>query len=281
METRVSSATREVVIAKGRPTVLIGERINPAGKKKMAESLAAGDIRIICTEAIAQVQAGADMLDVNVGAFEVDEVITLPKAVKAIMEVTDVPLCIDTHNVEALAAALKVYRGKPLINSVSGEERSLSAILPLAKEHKAAVIGILQDDEGIPKDIERRLAIARKIIERAESFGIPCQDVVIDCLSLAVGAEPSAGVTVIETIRRVSNELKVNTTVGASNISFGLPDRDLLNNAFVAMAIASGITSLIVDVARTRPTVLAADAITGRDKYLKRYINCFRQRQKQ
>jgi len=179
METIVSSATREVVIGDGQPTVLIGERINPAGKKKLAEALKAGKLEIVRSEALAQVEAGADILDINVSSFGVDEVALLPRAVQAVMDTVDVPLCLDSANPEALAAALKVYKGKPLINSVTGEERSLENVMPLVREYGAAVIGLVQDDEGIPRDVERRVAIAGKIVTRAEAAGIPREDIII------------------------------------------------------------------------------------------------------
>ncbi len=278
METRVSSVTREVTIGDSQPTVLIGERINPAGKKKLAEALQAGNLEIVRREAIAQAQAGADILDINVSTFGVDEVTLLPKAVKAVMDSVDIPLCLDSTNPEALAAALKVYKGKPLINSVTGEEHSLDKILPLVKEHGAAVIGLVQDDEGIPKDSERRVAIAHKIVERAEAVGISRQDIIIDCLTLAVGADTSSGLAAIETAGLIKAELGVNLTLAASNISFGMPDRHLLNSAFVVMVIAAGVTCLIVDVARIRPVVLAADLILNRDKHARRYIEAYRQR---
>jgi 5-methyltetrahydrofolate--homocysteine methyltransferase len=281
METRVSSAGKEVVIGDKRPTVLIGERINPAGKKKLAESLQAGNLEIVRKEALAQVQAGADILDVNVGTFGVDEVALLPRAVRAVMDTVDVPLCIDSNNPAALEAAAKIYRGKPLINSVTGEEHSLTRVLRLAKEYEAAVVGLVQDDEGIPKDVKRRVSIAHKIVERAEAVGVTRENIVIDCLAFAVGAEPESGVAVIEAVRRIKAELGVNITMGASNVSFGLPDRELLNNAFVAMAIAAGATCLIVDVGKVRPTVLAADLILGQDKRARRYIEAYRQRPKE
>lgn len=281
METRISSATKEVIIGDNQPTVLIGERINPAGKKKMSQALKAGNLEIVGREALAQVQAGADIIDVNVGAFGVDEVILLPQAVKAVMDTVDVPLCLDSANPEALEAALKVYKGKPLINSVTGGEHSMRKILPVAKEYGAVVIGLVQDDEGIPNNSERRVAIAHKIVERALAIGIPGEDVIIDCLALAVGADISSGLITIETIRRVKAELGMNLTLGASNISFGLPDRDLLNDAFVAVVIAAGVTCLIVNVAKVRQIVLAADLVLGRDKRARRYIEAYRQRQRQ
>jgi 5-methyltetrahydrofolate--homocysteine methyltransferase len=280
METRVSTATKEVVIADNQPTVLIGERINPAGKKKLSAALKAGNLEIVTREAQAQVQARADILDINVSLFDVDEVSLLPRVVQAVMDTVDVPLCLDSANPQALAAALKVYKGKPIINSVTGEEHSLEKVLPLVKEYGAAVIGLLQDDEGIPNNPERRLAIAHKIVDRAQAVGIPPQDVIIDCLAFSVGADTSSALVTIDTVRRVKAELGVNLILGASNVSFGLPDRTLLNRAFVAMAIAAGVTCLIVDVAKVRPIVLAADLALGRDKYARRYIETYRRHRK-
>ena len=279
METRVSSTTKEVIIGQGHPTVLIGERINPTGKKRMSEALKAGDLEVVRKEALAQVEMGADIIDVNVSAAGVDEVSLLPQAVQVIMDTTNVPLCLDSPKLEALEAALKVYRGKPLINSVTGEEHSLEKILPLVKEYGAAVIGLVQDEEGVPKDAERRLSVAHKIIERAGAVGIPPEDIIIDCLALAVGADPSSGSVILETIARIKAELGVNLTMGASNVSFGLPDRNLLNSTFIAMVIAGGVTCLIVDVAKVRPTVLAADLLLNQDTYARRYIRAYRERQ--
>jgi 5-methyltetrahydrofolate--homocysteine methyltransferase len=280
METRVSSSTKEVVIGGEGPTVLIGERINPAGKKKLAETLKAGDLEMVRIEAQAQAQAGADVLDVSVGTFGVNEIALLPRAVQEVMATVDIPLCFDSASPEALEAALKFYKGKALINSVTGEERSLANVLPLVKEYGAAVIGLVQDEKGIPKDTERRVAVAHKLVERAEAAGIPREDVIIDCMAFAVGADPTSGPAVIEAIRRIKAELGVNLTLGASNVSFGMPDRKLLNDAFVIMAIAAGVTCLIVDVAKVRPSVLAADLILGRDKHARRYIEAYRQRQR-
>jgi 5-methyltetrahydrofolate--homocysteine methyltransferase len=280
METRVSSLTKEVIIGDERPTVLIGERINPAGKKKLAEALKTGNLEMVRREALAQTQAGADLLDVSVSLFGVDEVVLLPQAVQAVIDTVDIPLCLDSANPEALEAALKVYKGKPLINSVTGEERSLAKVLPLVKDYGAAVIGLVQDDKGIPKNSERRVAIASNVVERAEAVGIDREDIIIDCLAFAAGADPSSGPAVIEAIRKIKAELGVNLTLGASNVSFGLPDRNLLNRAFVVMAIAAGVTCLIVDVAKVRPAVVAADLILGRDKHARRYIEDYRRRQR-
>jgi len=281
METKMSSSKKEVIIGDNRPTVLIGERINPTGKKKLAEALKAGDLEIVRKEALAQTQAGADIIDVNVGVFGIDEAAMLPKAVQAVMETVDTPLCIDSSNPDALEAALKVYKGKPLVNSVTGEEHSQKRVLPLIKKYGAAVIGLVQDDEGIPKDAEGRVRVAHKIVEKVEAAGIPREDLVIDCLAFAVGAEPASGVAVIEAIQRIKAELGVNMTMGASNVSFGLPDRELINNAFVVMATAAGATCLIVDAAKVRSIILAADLVLGRDKRARRYIEAYRQRPKQ
>ena len=215
----------------------------------------------------------------NVGTFGVDEVTLLPQAVKAVMDTIDIPLCLDSANPDAIEAALKVYKGKPLINSITGEEHSLAKVLPLVKEYGAAVIGLVQDENGIPKDSERRVAIAHKLVERVEAAGIAREDIIIDCSAFAVGADPSSGPAVIEAIRKIKAELGVNLTLGASNVSFGLPDRDLLNNSFVVMAITAGVTCLIVDVAKVRPSILAADLVLGHDKRARRYIESYRQRQ--
>ena len=281
MDTRVSSATTEVLITNEGPTVLIGERINPSGKKKLAEALKNGDFDLVRKEAIAQVDAGADILDVNVACPGVDEISALPKAIETIMASVDVPLCIDINNPVALKEALKVYKGKPIVNSVTGEENSLNEILPLVKEYGAAVIGLTIDDEGIPKESDRRVAVSHKIIERAGSLGIPAEDVIIDCLALTLGADSNAGTVTLEAIRKVTEELGVNQTLGASNISFGLPDRALVNHTFLALAIWSGVSCPTVDVAKVRPAVLSIDLILGRDRFAQRYIREFRQRKSQ
>jgi 5-methyltetrahydrofolate--homocysteine methyltransferase len=281
METVLTSASREVIISSDRPTILIGERINPAGKKKLAESLKQGNMDFVRKEAIDQVKAGADILDVNVTVFGLDETPLLPAAVRAVMEVTDVPLCIDSANVEALRAALKLYKGKPLINSVSGEEKSLARVLPLVKEYGTAVVGLTQDDNGIPKDARTRIEIAEKIINRAEQMGIPRSDIVIDCLALAIGADPRSCVTALETIREVRSRLGVNMTLGASNISFGMPDRLWINYSYLAMTIEAGVTCPVVDVAKVRASILATDLLLAKDKRARRYIEAFRARQNQ
>jgi 5-methyltetrahydrofolate--homocysteine methyltransferase len=278
METKLSSSSKEVIIGGGRPTVLIGERINPTGKKKLTTALQTGDREPVKREALEQTLAGADVLDVNVGAIGIDQIAMLPQAIQHVMKTVDIPLCIDTDNIKALEAALKVYKGKALVNSVTGEEKSLANVLPLIKEYGAAVIGLVQDDKGTPADSVRRVAIAHKIVDRAEVLGIHREDVVIDCLAFAIGADNKSGLTILDTIRRIKDELGVNTTMGASNVSFGMPDRELLNNAFIATVIATGATCLIVDVAKVRPIVLAVDLILGRDPYARRYTKAYRER---
>jgi 5-methyltetrahydrofolate--homocysteine methyltransferase len=279
METILTGTKGTVQIAPDRPTVLIGERINPTGRKKLAAELVAGNIEIVKSEAQAQVAAGADVVDVNVGATGVDQATVLPRAVEMVQEVVEAPLSIDTADHEALAAALKVYQGKPLVNSVNGEERNLKAVLPLVSEHGAAVIGLCMDDDGIPDDPHRRLEIARNIVERAEAVGIPREDILIDCLALTIGADSSAALVTLETIRLVRAKLGVNMTLGASNVSFGLPDREVLNWAFLAMAIREGVNAPIVNAARVREAILAADVLLGRDDFAIRYIKAYRKRQ--
>jgi len=285
METILKGVRETVTIGSEKPTVLIGERINPTGKKRLAAALAEGDLEIIRLEAKAQVEAGADVLDVNVGAAGVNEGDLLPKAVRLVMETVGVPVCIDSANAKALRAALAVHKelapeGKPLINSINGEEARLQEVLPLVAEYKAAVIGLTMDDDGIPPAAEKRLAVARKIIERAEALGIPREDIVIDCLALTVGADSRAGLVTLEAIRLVREELGANMTLGASNVSFGLPEREVVNHAFLTMAIQLGVNCPIVDAAKVRPAILAADLILGRDEYAMRYIKAYKKRKK-
>jgi 5-methyltetrahydrofolate--homocysteine methyltransferase len=279
METKVWSSTREVCIGNNRATVLIGERINPTGKKKLSQALMDRDFDLVRGEALAQVSAGADILDVNVGITGVDEVDLLRQVVQVVAETVDVPLCIDSNNIKAIDAALSTYQGKALINSVSGKERSLKEVLPVVKQHGAAVIALLMDERGIPNDPERRVEVASKILEEAERIGMSSQDVLVDCLSTAVGADSMAGVLTVQTIQKVKADLRVNTTMGASNISFGLPSRDLLGSTFLAIAIGAGLDCAIVNVVQGRPVALAADLVLGRDDYAMRYIRLYRETQ--
>ena len=280
METKVSRAVMEVFIGDHRPTVLIGERINPTGKKMLSAALKTGDMEVVRREAVAQVEAGADILDINVVTPGVDEVALLPRVVKVVMESVEVPLSIDINNPKALEAALKIYQGKPIVNSVTGEDESLNGVLPLVKEYGAAVIGLTIDESGIPKEPEKRVAIAHKIVERADTFGITREDIIIDCLALTVGADDKSALVTLEAIRGVKAELGVNQTLGSSNISFGLPDRHVINHAFLALAIEAGVTCPTVDAAKVRQTVLATDLIWGRDRFAQRYIKDYTQRKK-
>lgn len=279
MRTRISSATKEVLIGSDLPTVLIGEGINPTGKKKLAAALQDRNMEPVCNEAIAQVQAGADILDINVGISDIDETILLPQAIQAVLGVVDVPLSIDSSNTDALEAALNVYQGKPIVNSVTGQEESLNNVLPLVKKYGAAVIGLTMDHEGISTDANQRVAIAHKIVDRAEAMGIQREDIIIDCLILTIATDDKAGLVTLEAIRRVKEELLVNQTLGASNVSFGLPNRDVLNNAFLALAIAAGVTCPTVNVAKVNTAVLATNLVLGRDDYAQRYIRAYRRQQ--
>lgn len=280
--TVVSSKAKTVEISRDLPTVIIGERINPTGRKKVLAALQEGNFDIVREDATSQVKAGAVILDVNAGVPGADEPALLKQVMSMVMEVTDVPLCIDTADPDALAAALSVYEGKPLINSVNGEERSLEAVLPLVKEHGAAVIGLCMDDDGIPDSAEGRLKVASKIIERAGKLGIGPEDIAIDPLALTMGADSNAGRVALEAIKLIVAEFGVNITMGASNISFGMPDRKYINSTFIAMAIHAGMTCPITNplVPEVRIAVLAADLAMGRDDYGMRWIQAYRARQK-
>lgn len=281
LTTIISSARQTVEISRDQPTVIIGERINPTGRKNVLAALQAGNFEVVRQDALAQVEAGAQVLDVNAGVPGMDESVLLPQVLQTVMDVTDVPLCIDTANPAALEAALKTYQGKALINSTNGEEKSLKAVLPLAKEYGAAVIGLCIDDSGIPPTAEGRLAVAAKIIERAAQLGIPTADVVIDPLTLTLGADSHAAQVTLKTIELVVKEFGVNITAGASNVSFGLPDRKYLNAAFIAIAIYCGLTCPITNplVTEVNTAVLAADLALGRDDYGMHWISAYRQRQ--
>lgn len=282
METVLKSIETEVVIGPGRPTVLIGEKISAAARDDLARALRDGDLDPLIEEAQDQVEAGADVLEVNVGAPGVDEMVWLPKAVRAILETVDVPVSIDTADFEALEAALTTHRelapdGKPLINSVNGEERYLEGILPLAVEYKAAVIGMALDDEGIPQTPEARLAVAQRIVDRAEAAGLAPEDVVIDCMALSVSTDPQAGRVTLEAIRKVREVLGVNMTLGPSNVSFGLPEREKLDQAFIAMALHNGVNCPIVNVGQDRRFIMGVDVILGRDEQGLHFIETYRE----
>jgi 5-methyltetrahydrofolate--homocysteine methyltransferase len=278
-DTVVTSATKEVVIGFDRPFVMIGERINPTGRKILAEEMANGDYSRVERDAIAQVEAGAQMLDVNAGIPLADEPAILAKAIQLVQSVTDVPLSIDSSIVAALEAGLAVYKGKALVNSVTGEDERLETVLPLVKKYGAAVIAISNDETGIAEDPDVRFAVAKKIVERAEDHGIPRSDVVVDPLIMPLGAINQAGVQAFHIIRRLRDELKVNTSCGASNISFGLPSRGGINAAFLSMAIGAGMTSAITNPCHEEimRSVLAADALMGHDPHCMRWLKKFRE----
>jgi 5-methyltetrahydrofolate--homocysteine methyltransferase len=278
-ETVVSSATRELVIGFERPFVLIGERINPTGRKIMAEEMKVGDYSRVQSDALAQVAAGAHMLDVNAGIPLADEPRILAEAIQLVQSLTDVPLSIDSSIIDALEAGLSVYQGKALVNSVTGEDESLDRVLPLVKKHGAAVVAISNDETGISEDIDDRFNVAKKIVERASDYGIPACDVVVDPLVMPIGAINNAGREVLKLIYRLRTELKVNTTCGASNVSFGLPNRNGFNGAFISMAIQAGMTSAITNPlhAEVVAASLGADVMLGKDPDCARWIKQFRE----
>ena len=276
--TVVSSATREVVIGWDLPFVMIGERINPTGRKLLAEEMKAGDFSRVERDAVAQVEAGAQMLDINAGIPLADEPAILARTIQLVQSLVDVPLSIDSSIVEALEAGLAVYKGKPLLNSVTGEDERLERVLPLVKKYGAAVIAISNDETGISEDPDVRFAVAKKIVERAADHGIPRADVVVDPLLMPIGAMATAGRQVFHILSRLRDELKVNSCCGASNVSFGLPNRDGINGAYLSMAIASGLTSAITNPvsAEVKHAVMAADVLMGNDPECGRWIREFR-----
>jgi 5-methyltetrahydrofolate--homocysteine methyltransferase len=277
--TTISSATREVHIGFDQPFVIIGERINPTGRKILAEEMKNGDYSRVEADALAQVAAGAHMLDVNAGIPLADEPRILAEAVQLVQSITDVPLSIDSSIVEALEAGLAVYQGKALVNSVTGEDEVLERVLPLVAKHKAAVVAISNDETGISEDPDVRFAVAKKIVERAADYGIPRSDVVVDPLVMPIGAINTAGVQVMALVRRLRDELKVNTTCGASNVSFGLPNRNGINSAFLTMAMGSGMTSAITSP--LHPEVMQAvrggDVMMGHDPDCTNWIRAYRE----
>jgi 5-methyltetrahydrofolate--homocysteine methyltransferase len=276
--TVVSSATREVVIGDDRPFVVIGERINPTGRKLLAEEMKAGDFSRVERDAIAQVEAGAHMLDVNAGIPLADEPAILARTVELVQSLVDVPLSIDSSIVEALEAGLAAYRGKALVNSVTGEEDRLERVLPLVRKYGAAVVAISNDETGISEDPDVRFAVAKRIVERAADHGIPREDVVVDPLLMPIGAMRTAGRQVFRILGRLRDELKVNSTCGASNVSFGLPNREGINAAYLTMAMASGLTSAITNPIAdgVRHAVMAGDVLLGNDEDAARWIRAFR-----
>ena len=277
-DTVISSATREVVIGFGRPFVMIGEKINPTGRKILAEEMKAGDFSRVQADALAQVAAGAQMLDVNAGIPLADEPAMLAHAIELVQSLTDVPLSIDSSIVEALEAGMAVYQGKPLINSVTGEDEVLERVLPLVARHGAAVVAISNDETGISEDPDVRFEVARKIVNRAADHGIHYSDIVVDPLVMPIGAMGSAGQQVFRLVRRLREELRVNTTCGASNVSFGLPNRHQVTGTFLSMAISHGMTSAIMSPLHpeVKAAVLAADVLAGHDPNCAAWIRTHR-----
>jgi 5-methyltetrahydrofolate--homocysteine methyltransferase len=278
MDTIIQSRTRTVLIGPERPFTIIGERINPTGRKLLGQEMAAGNYDRVRSDALAQVAAGAHMLDVNAGIPLADEPAILAQAVRIVQSITDVPLSIDSSIVAALESGLAAYEGKALVNSVTGEEERLETVLPLVKKYGAAVIGISNDETGISEDPAVRLAVARKIVERAQDHGIPREDVLIDPLVMPIGAVRYAGRQVFEIVRRCRDELGVNTCCGASNVSFGLPNRAPLNAAFLVMAITAGLTSAITNPLETeiKQAIMAADVMMGHDENCAAWIQATR-----
>ena len=278
-ETVVSSATKTVVIGFERPFCVIGERINPTGRKKLAAAMAAGDFSTVERDTLAQVQAGAMMLDVNAGIPLADEPAILAKTIQLVQSLTDLPLAIDSSIVKALEAGLAAYQGRPLVNSVTGEEERLEAVLPLIKKYDCAVVAISNDETGISEDPDVRFEVAKRIVHRAQDYGIKPCDLVVDPLLMPIGALGSAGKAVFHLVRRLHDELKVNTICGASNVSFGLPSRHGLNAAFLAMASLAGMTSAIMNPLHQEEMqgVMGADVLLAKDPNCRRWLSRFRE----
>jgi 5-methyltetrahydrofolate--homocysteine methyltransferase len=274
MKTLLQGRSEQMLIEDGGPFVVIGERINPSGRQGLAASLAEGDMSLVRRDAVAQLEAGAQVIDVNVSAAGVDEARVLPLAVEAVAEVVDVPICIDSTDLKGLAEALDRCPGRPLVNSVTGERASMDSVLPLVRGRQCAVIGLCMDERGIPKDASRRLEVAKRILEAVERFGIAPEDLIIDPLAMAVGADQEAAVATLEAVALIRSTLGVNTTLGGSNVSFGLPDRGLINRTFLAMAIATGLTSALLDPldVEIQKTVTACELLMGRDEFAMEFL---------
>jgi 5-methyltetrahydrofolate--homocysteine methyltransferase len=280
MNTTLTRGEKKILIGPDHPFVIIGERINPTRRKKLAETMIKGDFSIVQMDATRQVEAGAQVLDVNAGVPGADEPVLLKDVVQAVMDVVDVPLCLDTANPEALAIALEVYPGKALINSTTAEESMMERVFPLASQFNAAVIGVITDEDGIPATAEARLEVARKLVTRAGDYGVPAEDIIIDPLALTIGADHNAGRVTLDAIRLIQQDLGVNQSLGASNVSFGLPDRKSINTAYLALAIGQGLNAAITDptIPEIYTTVLACDLLMGRDEYSMNWIKAYRKR---
>ena len=280
MHTILKGTNKEVVIGEDRPFVMIGEKLNPTGIKKLGQALVEQNFDYVKHLAQRQVAWGADVLDINVGHPQIDEAAIMPKVVEAVISVVDVPLCIDSNEPRILEAGLRIAPGKPLVNSVNGEEKQLATVLPIVKDRGAAVIGLTIGEEGIPATAEERLAAAGKIIERAVKMGIPVEDIIIDPLVMTVGHNSNAATVTLKTIELVKKEYGVNISLGASNVSFGLPDRHAVNSAFLALAIQAGATCSITDSIKLGNTIRATDLLLGKDANSMRYLKYFRATEK-
>ena len=280
MHTILKGTSKEVVIGEEKPFVIIGEKLNPTGIKKLGQALVEQNFDYVKHLAQRQVAWGADLLDVNVGHPQIDEVAIMPKVVEAVISVVDVPLCIDSNEPKILEAGLRIAPGKPLVNSVNGEEKQLASVLPIVKDRGAAVIGLTIAEEGIPATAEERLAAAGTIIERATKMGIPIEDIIIDPLVMTVGHNSQAAMVTLKTIQLVKKEYGVNISLGASNVSFGLPDRHAVNSAFLALAIQAGATCSITDPIKLGNTIRATDLLLGKDSNSIRYLKYFRATEK-
>lgn len=276
MHTILKGKTKEVVIGIDKPFVMIGEKINPTGRKKLAAALTDGSLEYVRGLIEDQIAWGADVLDINVGVPGIDEVAMVKQVIELAASITDIPFCIDSSDPGVLAAGLMAAPGKPLINSVSGEEKKLESILPLAKDRGAALIGLTMDDNGIPKTPEERVAVAEKILERASKMGIAAEDVIIDPLVLTVGSDSKAALVTLQTVELLCRNLGVNINLGASNVSYGLPDRPVINATFLSLGIQAGATCSITDPVKFGQTVRAADLLLGRDPNSMRYLKYFR-----
>lgn len=282
METTLTLHDKKVVIGPNHPFVVIGERINPTRRKKLAATMAQGDFSEVLEDARKQVQSGAQVLDVNAGIPGADEPALLREAAQAILQEFKTPLCFDSANPAALAAALATYPGKALINSTTAEEKMMGTVFPLAKQYGAAVIAVITDDKGVPATAAERLKITERLIKRAGDFGVPAEDIIIDPLALTVSADHSAGRVTLDSIQLIQHELGLNMSLGASNVSFGLPDRKIINVAYLALAISRGLTAAITDptVSEIQTCLLACNLLMGNDEYSMRWIKAFRAREK-
>jgi 5-methyltetrahydrofolate--homocysteine methyltransferase len=272
----ISPRGKEVIIGENTPTALIGERINPFGKGLVKEALLSGAMGPIREEAVKQVEAGADILNVSVNAFGIDEGAVLPRVISEIMEAVDAPLCLESRNPVALEETLKLGCGKPIISSVTGEDRILDEILPLAKKYNTAVVALASDASGIPKEPLKRLQVVRQMIDRTDKMSIPREDLLVDCVAESSAVNDQAAIVTLETMRMVKRELGVNLVLGASNVSFGLPNRTVINSVFLALAVQAGLTCAIVNAAKMKPYLMAADLLLGRDPWARRYVTYYR-----